>query len=112
MKKLLPFLFVIASLFPILAQAQTCVIPTGGTINGSANGCSDRTSTYTITGVVNATTYNWVITGAQGFTKVSSTEYSKITIYGLTNSILKNKQLTRSIFTIAEESYSSIYTLT
>jgi hypothetical protein len=83
MKKLLPFLFVIASLFPILAQAQTCVIPTGGTINGSANGCSDRTSTYTITGVVNATTYNWVITGAQGFTKVSNTEYS--IVFGSSN---------------------------
>lgn len=83
MKKLLPFLFVIASLFPILAHAQTCVIPTGGTINGSDNGCSDRTSTYTITGVTNANDYIWVITGAQGFTKVSITEYS--IVFGSTN---------------------------
>lgn len=83
MKKLLPFLFAVTSLFPILAQAQTCIIPTGGTINGSTNGCSDRTSTYTVTGVANATTYNWVITGAQGFTKVSPTEYN--IVFGNTN---------------------------
>ena len=76
MKKLLPFLFVLTFLLPVYSIAQTCVIPTGGVINGGNSGCTDRVATYTISGVSNATTYNWVITGAQDFTKVSNTEYS------------------------------------
>ncbi|TKC00371.1 T9SS type A sorting domain-containing protein [Pedobacter cryophilus] len=76
MKKLLPFLFVLTFLLPIYSIAQTCVIPAGGVINGGATGCTDRVATYTISGVSNATTYNWVITGAQDFTRVSDTEYS------------------------------------
>lgn len=76
MKKLLLFLFVLTFSIPIYSLAQTCIIPAGGIINGGASGCTDRVATYTISGVTNATTYNWVITGAQDFTRVSDTEYS------------------------------------
>lgn len=74
MKKSLPFLFLFIFL-SAFTFAQICVIPTGGTINGPNNGCSDRVGTYTVTGVSNATRYDWVITGAN-FTRMSDTEYN------------------------------------
>jgi hypothetical protein len=74
MKKILP-LFSLILLISFFTKAQTCVTPTGGTISGDANGCVDRVGTYTVTGVSNATTYNWVITGAVS-SKVNDTQYS------------------------------------
>jgi hypothetical protein len=76
MKKSLP-LFIVILLACFITKAQTCVNPTGGTINGNAYGCIDRVETYSISGVSNATTYNWVIAGATG-SRVSDTEYSII----------------------------------
>ncbi|MDA9555749.1 T9SS type A sorting domain-containing protein [Pelobium sp.] len=84
MKKLLPFLFLATCLFSVTSSfSQTCITPTGGTINGSGTGCTDRVANYTITGVSNATNYTWVITGAQDFNKVSETEYS--VVFGSSN---------------------------
>lgn len=74
MKKSLPLLFLFIFL-SLLTLAQTCVIPTGGTINGPNNGCSDRVGTYSVTGVSNATSYNWNINGAT-FSRTSDTEYN------------------------------------
>jgi hypothetical protein len=74
MKKILP-LFSLILLISFFTTAQTCINPTGGTINGDVNGCVDRVGTYTVTGVSNATTYNWVIIGAVA-SKVNDTQYS------------------------------------
>jgi hypothetical protein len=77
MKKLLPFLIVF-QLFILTTNAQTCIPPTGGTIMGDSNGCIDRVGTYKITGVIGATTYNWVISGPATASKVSDDTYSLV----------------------------------
>jgi hypothetical protein len=74
MKKSLPFLFPFI-LLSFFAFAQPCVTPTGGTLSAPNNGCTDRVATITVSGVSNATSYNWSITGAN-FTKVTDTEYN------------------------------------
>jgi hypothetical protein len=77
MRKLLPFLLIftlsIANVF-----SQTCITPTGGTINGSSVGCADRVETYTVSGVSNATDYIWAATSGASLTKISNTEYSVV----------------------------------
>jgi hypothetical protein len=74
MKKTLP-LFILILLACFITKAQTCVTPTGGTINGRPGGCVDRVETYTVSGVSNATTYNWVVSGGIA-SRVTDTEYS------------------------------------
>ncbi len=76
MRKLLHVVFVLTFLLPVFVFSQTCIAPTGGTITGSDTGCTDRVGTYTVSGVSNATSYVWDIQGAQGFTKISETQYS------------------------------------
>lgn len=83
MKKLLSFLTFFAIFAINFSFAQTCVTPTGGTINGSTTGCTDKVGSYTISGVSNATNFTWSITGASNFTKVSETEYT--IVYGTSN---------------------------
>jgi hypothetical protein len=83
MKKLLPFLVFIFSLLPFRTFSQACVTPTGGVLNGPASGCTDRVANYSVTGVSNATNYNWVITGALSFNRISDTEYSLV--FGTSN---------------------------
>jgi hypothetical protein len=53
------------------------------TINGPASGCFDNINSYTITGATGATSYNWTITGAAFFNRVSDTEYT--ILFGSTN---------------------------
>lgn len=74
MKKSLPFLFLFIFL-NVVVFAQTCVLPSGGTLNVPNIGCTDRVATITVTGFSNVTSYNWLITGAT-YTKISDTEYS------------------------------------
>ena len=80
MKKFLPFLFLFI-FFNAFIFAQ-CTPPTGGALNAPNIGCSDRVATITVTGVSNATSYNWSITGAN-FTKVTDTEYN--IVFGSSN---------------------------
>nr|MBC7613454.1 T9SS type A sorting domain-containing protein [Pseudopedobacter sp.] len=89
MKKLLTFL-AFFTLFTInFSFAQTCITPTGGTINGATTGCTDKVGSYTISGVSNATNYTWEITpaGAANFSKVSETEIT--VVYGSVDIIIK-----------------------
>lgn len=70
MKKHLPFLVFFVFFISLNSFSQTCVIPTGGTINGVATGCTDKVEKYSITDVTNATTstsYTWVIAGATNY---------------------------------------------
>lgn len=73
MKKLLPLIILI--IFGFNIKAQTCITPTGGTITGSLTGCVDRVETYTISGVSNATTYNWSVSGGIA-SRITDTQYS------------------------------------
>ncbi|OAQ38874.1 hypothetical protein A5893_12595 [Pedobacter psychrophilus] len=79
MKKLLPFLIVF-QLFITFVNAQTCTTPTGGTITGFNNGCVDRVGTYNISGVTNATGYNWSVNNVNLATinKITDTQYSVV----------------------------------
>lgn len=84
MKKSLPFLFLFIFL-SVFTIAQTCVPPTGGTINSPNTGCSDRVAKVTVTGVSNATSYNWDIQGASS-TRVTDTEYN--IVFGSANVVI------------------------
>ena len=83
MKKLLTFLTFFTLFAITFSFAQTCITPTGGTVNGATTGCTDKVGSYTISGVSNATNYTWEITGASNFSKISETEYT--VVYGTSN---------------------------
>lgn len=74
MKKSLPFL-IFFSFLSAFTFAQTCTPPTNGTLDAPNTGCSNRVATLKISGVSNATGYNWTIIGST-FTKISDTEYN------------------------------------
>lgn len=76
MKNLLTIFFICLIHTAVKAQCTA-------TITGASSGCFDNISSYSISGATGATSYNWTITGAASFNKVSDTEYN--ILFGSTN---------------------------